>query len=223
MLEDKKILLLGAGGHCLSVIDTLLSSDNYLSIGIIDKKSEETEAFQANANYMMGIPIIGNDEDLKKFYSEGYTDAFITVGSIGNVTLRKRLYQLAKSIGFHIPNIIDKSSIVSQYAVFGEGIYVGKNAVVNAYSKVGNCAIINTSSVVEHECALQDFVHIAPGSILNGNVQVAEDTHIGAGSTIKQGIHIGAGSMVGMGSVVINHIGDRVTAFGNPCKEVKHE
>jgi sugar O-acyltransferase (sialic acid O-acetyltransferase NeuD family) len=221
MSEVKKILLLGAGGHCLSVIDSLLSSYHYETIGIIEK--EKVDHISGSNNYIMDTPIVGCDEDLVKLHFQGYTDAFVTVGSVGDVSLRKRLYQLAKDIGFHIPNIIDKSSVVSQYTVLGEGVYVGKNAVINSHVKIGNCVIINTSSVVEHECVLQDFVHIAPGSILNGNVQVGEYTHIGAGSTIKQGIHIGVGSIIGMGSVVLNCIGDSVTAYGNPCREVKHE
>lgn len=225
MFETKKILVLGAGGHCLSVLDSLLSSYNYQDIGIIDKEKETSAYLSANSNLsqLMNIPVVGCDEDLEKLYSVGYTDAFITVGSIGDVSLRKRLYHLVKSIGFHIPNIIDKSSVVSNYAALGEGIYIGKNAVVNAYAIIGNCAIINTSSVVEHECTIEDFVHIAPGSILSGNVWVKADTHIGAGSMIKQGIHIGADSIVGIGSVVLNNIGDKVIAYGNPCKEVRHE
>jgi sugar O-acyltransferase (sialic acid O-acetyltransferase NeuD family) len=223
MSEVKKILLLGAGGHCLSVLDSLLSSENYI-VGIIDKNKIDMPNIQnSKKNLIMDIPILGNDDDLINLYSKGYTDAFVTVGSIGDVSLRKKLYNMAKRIGFRFPNIIDKSSVVSNYAILGEGIYIGKNTVVNASAKIGNCAIINTASIIEHECIIEDFVHIAPGSVLSGKVKVAEDTHIGAGSIIKEGIHIGSGSMIGMGSVVVNNIGDKVTAYGNPCKEVKHE
>lgn len=38
MEDAKKILLIGAGGHCLAVLDSLLSSYQYQDIGIIDKK-----------------------------------------------------------------------------------------------------------------------------------------------------------------------------------------
>lgn len=214
MLGAKKLLLIGAGGHCLSVLDSLLSSYEYLDIGIIDKSGSITKD-------IMGVPVVGYDEDLECLYTKGYKEAFITVGSIGNAFIRRSLYNHVKKIGFEIPNIIDKTSIVSEYCTLGEGIYIGKNAIVNACTQIGNMSIINTSSVVEHECNIDDFVHIAPGSILCGNVHIDKETHVGAGSVIKQGIHIGNKTIIGMGSVVLSDIRDNVTAYGSPCKEVK--
>ena len=214
MQESKKLLLLGSGGHCKSVLDSVIALLEYESIGIIDKNIGE---------HLMGIPIIGNDEDLAQLFLSGYTHAFIAVGSIGDVSVRKRLYQTIKKIGFHIPNIIDPTSGVSKHAILGEGIYIGKQSVVNAESNIGNGAIVNSSCVIEHDCVIGDFVHVAPGSILCGQVVVNNDTHIGAGSIIKQGVHIGSNTMIGMGSVVLNDISTNVTAYGNPCKEVKCE
>lgn len=233
MPEISKILLLGAGGHCKSVLDSIISSYSYDSVGIIDKSTSLIMDENSNTlgipiigdknSNVLGIPIIGDDNDLTRLFSEGYTEAFISVGSIGDVSLRKRLYTTIKHIGFHIPNIIDKSSVVSSSVVLGEGIYIGKNAVVNVNAEIGDCAIINTSAVIEHECRIGPFVHIAPGSILSGKVSIEVGTHIGSGSVIKQGIHIGADTMIGIGSVVLKDFGSKVTAYGNPCKEVEHE
>ncbi|NMA73282.1 MAG: acetyltransferase [Bacteroidales bacterium] len=217
MCHNRKILLLGAGGHCLSVIDSLISSNCYTEIGIIDKVEEG----YSDKRMIMGVPVVGSDDDLLKLFESGYTDAFITVGSIGDPSLRRKLYQRIKEIGFQIPNIIDKTSVVSACAKLDEGIYVGKNAVINANATIGSCAIINTSTTIEHECHIGEFAHIAPGSILCGNVNIGDNTHIGAGSKVKQGIHIGSDTMIGMGSVVVTNIGCNVVAYGNPCKEVR--
>lgn len=222
MPENRKILLLGAGGHCKSVLDSLITLSQFDSIGIIDKKKKQPRIEGENDD-LMGIPTVGEDQDLARLFSEGYTYAFITVGSIGDVSLRRKLYLSIKKIGFQIPNIIDKSSILSPFTTLGEGIYIGKHAVVNTHTHIGNCAIINTSAVIEHECRIGDFVHIASGSILCGKVQIDAGAHIGAGSVIKQGNHIGADTIIGMGSVVLKDIGSGVTAYGNPCKEVEHE
>lgn len=220
MLETKKILLLGTGGHCNSVLDSLLTTAQYNTIGIVSKEENNT---RNNHSSVMGIPIVGDDSNLVQLYSKGYTDAFIAIGSIGDVTLRKRLYELVKKIGFHVPNIIDKTSIISDYAKLGEGIYIGKNVVINANTNIGDCAIVNTSSVIEHECYIGDFVHIAPGTILGGNVRVGSCAHIGMGSLLKQGINIGSNTMIGMGSVVLRDIEENVVAYGNPCREENHE
>lgn len=218
----KKILLIGGGGHCLAVLDSLLSSYQYQDIGIIDKKNDCTKPNTDSKETIMGIPIVGSDEDLEFLYGKGYKEAFITVGSIGDASLRKKLYYKVKEIGFKIPNIIDKTSALSINISLGEGIYVGKKAMINADTKIGNLAIINSSAVIEHECEINDFVHIAPGAILCGNVCIGKDTHIGAGSIIKQGVHIGSKTMIGMGSVVLKNMNDNTIAYGNPCREVNH-
>lgn len=223
MEEAKKILLIGAGGHCISVLDSLLSSYQYQDIGIIDKLNENVDPLGNINKSIMGVPIIGDDDDLELLFHKGYKEAFITVGSVGDVSLRKRLYYKVKEIGFKIPNIIDKSSVVSSNITLGEGIFIGKRAIINACINIGNLSIINTSSIIEHGCAIGEFVHVAPGTILCGNVSIGSETHIGAGSVIKQGIQIGTKTMIGMGSVVLNDLRDNIVAYGNPCREVNHE
>ena len=219
MRQSRKLLLLGSGGHYQSVTDSLLSLSIYDEIGIVSKNG--TELSDLNNSKLLGLFEVGKEENLTQLFQNGYKEAFITVGSIGNPATRRRLYQILKQIGFYIPNIIDRSAVVSVRAELGEGIYVGKNAVINAYSIIGNCAIINTASVIEHSCYVGDFVHVAPGSTLCGEVIIAEGTHIGAGSVIKQGVHIGSESMIGMGSIVLHDIEGSVVAYGNPCKVIK--
>ena len=215
MAQSRKILLLGAGGHCMSVLDSLIALDQYTDIAIIDKSN--------NTSNILGIPVIGVDDDLERLYEEGYSDAFITVGSLGDTSIRRKLYKKLKDIGYNIPNIIDNSSIISDFTTIGEGNYIGKNTVINVGASIGNCTIINTSSTIEHECTINDFVHISPGSILCGNVTIEADTHIGAASVIRQGLSIGSNTIIGLGSVVVSNINSNTMAYGNPCKEVKYE
>ncbi len=211
---QSRILLIGGGGHCKSVIDSIIRTKHYSDIGIIDR----SESIGKN---ILSFPIIGCDDDLLKLYKRGYRDAFVTVGSIGDSTVRKKLFQMLEKIGFTIPNIIDNSALVSEYATLEKGIFIGKNVVVNAGSFIYKGAILNTSSVVEHDSVIQEFSHIAPGVILCGDVKIGANTHIGAKSVVMQNIHIGSDSIIGMGSVVINNIGNNVVAYGNPCKEVR--
>jgi sugar O-acyltransferase (sialic acid O-acetyltransferase NeuD family) len=217
MEKKGKILLIGAGGHCCSVLDSLISFNSYENIGIVDKTFDVEDKILT----VMGIPVVGRDEELDRLYKDGYRYAFVTVGSVGDISIRKRLVQLIKKKNFIIPNIIDHTGIVSSYSSYGEGIYVGKRAVINANSQIGNYSIVNTSSIVEHGSTIDEFVHLAPGSIVCGDVYIGAGTHIGAGSIIRQGIHIGKGSIIGAGSVVVSNIDDNVVAYGNPCKYVR--
>lgn len=213
-MKYKKLLLIGGGGHCKSVIDVLNAINDYDEISIIDIK----EKF---GDKVLGRSVVGNDDDLQKFYSQGYKFAFITVGGIGASKLRKNLYNKVKCIGFSQISIIDPSAVVSEYARIGQNVFVGKKAVINAEAIIGDSAIINTASIIEHECVIGSFAHIAPGAVLCGQVTIGEETHIGANSVVKEGIIIGSKSVIGMGSVVVRDVGSGVTTFGNPIKEVK--
>lgn len=207
----KKLLLLGGGGHCRSVLSSILSLNKYDAIGIID----------CTDTSVLGVSVVGRDEDLPNLKMVGWTDAFITVGSTGNTSLRHRLYQMVVDNGFTVPSIVDATAIIAQDATVEEGCYIGRGAILNSGSRIGTCAIINTGAIIEHDCVIGNFAHISPGAVLCGQVVVGNNSHIGAGSVVKQQIIIGKDVLVGAGSVVVNNISDSVKAFGNPCKVVE--
>lgn len=208
---NKRLLLIGGGGHCHSVIDSVSALQIYDEIGIIDNVN----------NPYLNIPVIGTDKDIPRLFKEGWSNAFITVGSVGNAKIRRRLYRIVKDIGLTVPTIIDLTAVIANGVAVGEGSFVGKRAVINAGSLIGACTIINTGAIIEHDCGIGAFSHISSGAILCGQVCVGHDSHIGAGTTVRQQIKIGNNSLVGAGSVVVKDISSNVKAYGNPCKEVK--
>jgi sugar O-acyltransferase (sialic acid O-acetyltransferase NeuD family) len=211
---NRKILLIGGGGHCKSVLDSLFNIDGYQEIEIIDKKENI-------GNTIMGVPVVGSDNDLHTLYNEGYHYAFVTVGSIGNPSLRIKLFNMLNEIGYQIPTIIDSSSKVSKYVEIEHGVFIGKQTIVNAGALIKKGAIINSGAIIEHDCQVGSFAHIATGVVLGGEVIVGENSHVGLNATIKQQVSIGSNSVIGMGSAVTKDIKDNVMAYGNPCKEVK--
>jgi len=209
----EKIILLGGGGHCKSVIDTITDSKLYEIVGIIDLE-------QNIGQYINNIEIIGSDKNLLKFKQQGIENAFITVGSVGNTKIRANLHDLVTKIGFKMPVIIDKSAVVSKGSIIGDGTFIGKGAIINVNSVVGSNCIINTGSIIEHDCDISDFVHISPGATLCGGVKVCKNSHIGANATIIQCKSIGENVIIGAGSVVTKDVYNNAKAYGNPCKEV---
>ena len=214
---ENNILILGSGGHCLSVLDTILSLDTYTKIGIIVEDGEELRIGES----VLGVPIVGTDKMLSALYKEGYTKAFIGLGSIGNANIRKNIYRNLKEIGFLLPNIIDLTSVIGLNVSLTEGIYVGKRSVINVNSTIGACAIINTGTIVEHECKIGAFAHISPGAVVCGNVIIEDEVHIGANSVVIQNITIEEKSLIGAGSTVIHSIKSNKVAVGNPCRVIK--
>ncbi len=204
----KKLLLVGGGGHCHSIIDSLLLLKAYDEIGIIDSTEEE----------YLGISFLGTDDDIPRLKREGWNEAFISVGSIGNTATRRRLYEMIIEFGLAIPTIIDPTSTIAKGSNIAKGTFIGKNVVVNSGTRIGEGCIINTGAIIEHDCMINDFSHISPGVVLCGQVMIGKDSHIGAGTVVRQQITVGDNVLIGAGSVVVKNIKDNVKAFGNPCR-----
>lgn len=208
----KKIVLIGAGGHCKVIIDIIKSNGDYDIVGITDINSKGS---------VLGVPIVGNDDALEKLYNEGVQYAFISLGALYNMSIRKNIFHRLKEIGFTIPVLIHKDAIVSAYAKIEEGTCIMPRAVINAGAFIAENCIINTGAIIEHDCIIEENTHISPGANLAGAVRVGSGTHIGIGSTVIQGLHIGNKVIIGAGAVVINDIKDNVTAVGIPAKIIK--
>lgn len=208
-----KLLLVGGGGHCRSVIDSL-NKTGFDNIGIIDKEENKEKN-------IYGVPYIGSDENFQELRNKGYTHAIITVGSIGNTEHRKRLQLMLSQYGYQFFSVVDSSSIVSEHASIGQGCFVGKGAIINAGVVISDHCIINSGVVLDHDVRVESFVHIAPGSSISGGVKISSSAHIGTGSSVIQGISVGCNTIVGAGSVVLSDLPDAVVAYGNPCKIVR--
>ena len=192
MGNKEKIVLIGGGGHCHSVIDVIELENKYEIIGIVD----------INENLgkdVLNYKVIGTDEDLETIFKI-YKNACITVGHINSNALRIKLFNIAKNIGFNFPTIISPLAYVSKHSTCEEGTVVMHNALINANCKIGKNCIINSKALIEHDCIVEDNSHISTASVLNGNVTVKENTFYGSGSVCKQGIEISgfikAGSIV---------------------------
>ena len=216
-LYTQNIVLLGGGGHCKSVLDTLIRNNLYEEIYITDPHMSVGTVILDKAT------VIGNDKALLSLYEKGTRNAFITVGVIEPSPIRKNLYIYAGELGFHFPNLFDPSAIISSSARFGvdsesgnngAGIFVGKTAVINADAAIGECSIINTAAVIEHECVIGAFTHISVGAILCGHVSVGCNSFIGAGSTVRQGIKIGNNVLVGANSLILRDVKDGEKVVG---------
>ncbi|RKI37725.1 acetyltransferase [bacterium D16-51] len=212
---NKKILLIGGGGHCCSVLDSLFSCGDYEQIGVIERNNSSKKS-------IMDVPIVGTDDDLFLLHKRGWTDAFIALGSVGDTAVRRKIYCTLKEIGYTVPVITDSTAIIGENVQVSEGVFIGKRAIVNAGVCIKRCAIINSGAIVEHGCMLGSFSHISSGAVLCGQVKVGDDSHIGAASVIRQSVCIGNNTLIGVGSVVVKDLPNAVLAYGNPC-EVRKE
>ena len=191
----KKIILIGGGSHCKSVIDVVEQQGKFKIEGIIDKS-------EFLGTKLLGYTIIGSDDDIVKF-SKKYDYAIITVGQIKSSLIRIRLFDLVKKAGFILPKIISPNAYISKHSKIGAGTVVMHNAIVNANSFIGENCIINSKALIEHDCKISNHCHISTNATINGGVVIQEESFIGSNSTIKELVKIKKKSFIKAGSLVI--------------------
>ncbi|MCT7616611.1 NeuD/PglB/VioB family sugar acetyltransferase [Aliarcobacter butzleri] len=188
----EKIVLIGGGGHCHSVIDVIEQENKYEIIGIVDTKENIGKK-------VLDYKIIACDDDLETIFLS-CKNALITVGQIESNKIRVKIYNKLKEIGFNLPVIISPLAYVSNHSSIEEGTIIMHHALVNANTKIGKNCIINTKALIEHDCVVEDNCHISTASVINGGVRVKENSFFGSNATSKQSIEIDgfikAGSLV---------------------------
>ena len=190
----QKLLLIGGGGHCKSVIDVIEQEGRFEIAGIIEPP-------ELLGSKVLNYTVIGSDNDLHHL-AQKYQYALITVGQIKSPSLRIKLFELAKEAGFLLPCIISPQAYVSKHATIGEGSIIMHDALINANVTIGKNCIINTKALIEHDSMIEDNCHISTGTIINGGVTVKKNTFIGSSAVTKEFITIKENSFIKAGSVV---------------------
>ena len=190
----KKIILIGGGGHCKSVIDVIEQEKKYKISGIIDKPNS------LGAN-ILGYKVIGNDLDLMSF-AKKIKYALITVGQIKSAKLRIKLFKLAKKAGFILPSIISPNAHVSKHSKIGNGSIVMHHAIINANTSIGENCIINSKALIEHDCSILNHCHISTNSTINGGVKIGSECFIGSNVTTKHNVKIKENSFIKAGTLI---------------------
>ena len=85
----EQILLMGGGGHAVSVIDVIELEDKYSIAGIIDVKEKVGQE-------VLGYKIIGCDEDLQELFKT-YKHMVITIGQIKTSAIRVKFFDKLNS------------------------------------------------------------------------------------------------------------------------------
>lgn len=208
MKNTKELILVGGGGHCLSVIDVAEEAGFHI-LGILDTPDKIGAS-------VLGYKIIGPD-DLINVYIDKAT-FLVTVGQIKNADKRIKLHKMIIEAGGKLATLISPRAYLSRHAEIGPGTVLMHNSFVNSNARIGIGCIINTFSNIEHDAVIGNFCHISTGAIINGECHIDEGVFIGSNSVLVQGIKVASFSVIGAGSVVVNDIVNKGVYYGNPVK-----
>ena len=194
MVELKKnIVLIGGGGHCISVIDIIENGTDFNILGVLDSNARE--------NNILGYKILGDDNLIPELVNEN-TYFLITVGQIKNYSTRKKIAEILTENKAKLATIISTLAYVSKHATIGEGTIIMNGAVVNAKTTIGKNCIINTKSNVEHGVTIGDFCHLSTCAVINGDSVIGNGTFIGSNATISNDVSIKENSIISAGKFI---------------------
>tara|TARA_B100001057_G_C22766504_1_gene917851 strand:- start:456 stop:1043 length:588 start_codon:yes stop_codon:yes gene_type:complete len=187
------IILIGGGGHCVSVIDVIENDNKFNILGILDSNIKEDN--------VLGYQILGGDNLIPELVNEN-TYFLITVGQIKSYSSRKKIAKILIENKAKLATIISTLAYVSKHATIGEGSVIMNGAVVNAKSTIGKNCIINTKSNVEHGVSIGDFCHLSTCAVINGDSVIENGTFIGSNATISNDVSIKENSIISAGKFI---------------------
>ncbi len=215
----KRIVILGAGGNCIDILDTLLEINRvkndqiYECIGFLDDSPTKSN------RPFHGVSVLGNLQMAREI-----KECFFVfgIGSVSNFWKRKDILSKLEIEEDRFETIIHPAASVSQWANIGRGTVVFQNAVVTSNVNIGRHVMILPNSIISHDDVIGDFTCIAGGASISGNVNIGESCYVGANASIKEGIEIGKRCLIGMGSVVLEHVTENSVMVGNPAKFLRN-
>ncbi len=188
MKNKEKIILIGGGGHCMSVIDVIEQENKYQIQGILEKNIKNSR--------ILNYPVLGGDELIPELISDD-TYFLITIGQIKSYAIREKIAGLLDKCQANSISVVSPNAYVSKHASIEAGTVIMHNAVVNAGAVIGKHCIINTKANIEHGVRIEDFCHISTASVVNGDSIVKRGTFVGSNATISHGITVPENSIIG--------------------------
>ncbi len=207
----KPIIILGAGGHSLVVLEVLTQIPTLKILGFTDSTLPKDFC-------MSGFKVLGNDQILNH-YNPDDVHLVMGLGGIKATPPRAQLYRALKAQGFSFIGAKSIHAIVSKSALIDESAQLMAGCTIQANAVIKENVLINTRASIDHGCQIEPHVHIAPGATLCGDIYVGEATHIGAGAVIAQGLRIERNVTVGAGAIVLKNVPEGTTVYGNPARE----
>ena len=203
---NKKLLIIGAGGHGRVVADVASRTGRYEALAFLDDSVPEGP---------LPYPYLGNCAMAEQLVAE--YDMFV---AIGNGAVRQKLMERLVSIGAHMATVIAPDAVIGADVQIGTGTVIMSGVVINTATRIGQGVIVNTASSVDHDCVIEDYCHVAVGAHLCGTIHIGAQTWIGAGATVINNTQICSGCIIGAGAVVIRNIEEAGTYVGVPAKKV---
>jgi sugar O-acyltransferase (sialic acid O-acetyltransferase NeuD family) len=210
-----RIVILGAGGNSLGIIDAIEALNaiepRYRIEGILDDIAGN------RGRDVLGCKVIGAVDEAAKFSGCRFVNGISSVASFRKIPDVIRRSGLARD---RFETIVHPRATLASSARVGAGCTILAGSVVGPEALVGDHVIILHNTTLDHHARVGDFATLSAGITILGYAEIGRNAFVGGGSSIAPHVKIGASSLIGLGSVVIGDVPAGKVFAGNPAREI---
>jgi sugar O-acyltransferase (sialic acid O-acetyltransferase NeuD family) len=195
------MIIIGAGGHALEVLNELKQANHSISAFY--------DEINVHVNELFGIPVYHELDELP-------LESFVL--GVGGPTLRRKLYERFYGERYS-ESVISRTVQVSDFGVqLGEGLNLMHHVFIGPNVILGDGSLVNAKSSIHHDSKIGSFCEICIGVSIAGRCTIGNEVFIGMGAQILPGVTIGDQAIIGAGAVVTKDVPAGVTVKGVPAK-----
>jgi len=211
----KQVIMLGAGGFALEVLDNIdainrLTGENISPIGFVYEGANNDKG---KLLHDTDIPVLGDISCLREYD----LNKIHLVAAVGRPVWRRKMVEEAKKMGAKFTNIIHPSVTISKRAKIGEGAIMMKYVNIQSGTVIGDFFTADDFSGLGHNMIVGDFVHMCPRVGTEGGAVIGNDVYVGIRATILS-YNIGDGAVIGACALVNKDVPPYMLAKGIPAR-----
>jgi sugar O-acyltransferase (sialic acid O-acetyltransferase NeuD family) len=197
----KDIIILGAGGEALEIIQVIKlinqKENTWNILGYLD------DNHKLIGTDVSDYKVLGTIDD-----SANFPNAYF-ISSIGHPNRPELRGEIRKRIPFgeeKLATVIHPTVVVCPTAKIGYGCFIQANCVISTNTVIGNNVLISYSSTLGHESTIQNDTVVGVNVTITSDVHIGKCVYIGPGAIFRNDLSIGDNTLIGIGSVVVESV-----------------
>lgn len=198
------MLVLGAGGHAIEVLDILIDVYRESEICFYDDTKKVEGTLLSKFRVINSWNCLPNPK-------------MSFVLGVGGVDVRRDMALLGLKNGGVWKGIRGKSSTIGLFDVrIDATVDLMQGVKISSRVTIDKGTLVNRNTNIHHDVKIGQFCELSPSCQILGGVEIGDSVFVGAGAIILPKVKLGNHVVVGAGTIVTKDVGCRTTVVGNP-------